>query len=453
MGYVNYLLKVCLWAISVSTWVGHPLISQTCCSGGVPLSGNIGFEGSNRGTLQMELGYDLNYISTLKEEAETLEDESRLRTTQSIKSRSVMKWNAILGAAMIAGSLCGCETETGGIEPSGNNSNNGTGSNKGWLIPKTEVFDGGPGKDGIPALTEPDFIPAGEADYISENDLVLGFVIGCDAWAYPHSFLDWLEILNDRLGDVNISVTYCPLTGTGIGWNRTINGKVTTFGVSGLLYNSNLIPYNRESDSNWSQIRLDCVNGDLIGTRVETFPLVETTWRTWKEMYPATKVVSTKTGHSRNYGYYPYGDYRTDHNYLIFPVANKDNRLENKTRVHGIIHSGNARIYPLTTFGDEVTVIQDQHFGEEFVLVGNGEDGFAVSFLRNPGDGSQLSFSAVQDRYPVVMTDNEGTEWDLFGQAVSGPREGSRLTHARSFVGYWFSFAAFYPNLSVFGEL
>ena len=83
MGYVNYLLKVCLWAISVSTWVGHPLISQTCCSGGVPLSGNIGFEGSNRGTLQMELGYDLNYISTLKEEAETLEDESRLTHARS----------------------------------------------------------------------------------------------------------------------------------------------------------------------------------------------------------------------------------------------------------------------------------------------------------------------------------------------------------------------------------
>ena len=100
MGYVNYILHACLWAISVSAWVGHPVIAQTCCSGGVPLSGNIGFEGSNRGTLQMELGYDLNYISILKEEAEVLEDESRLRTTQSILWKtgySITDWMAIDG--------------------------------------------------------------------------------------------------------------------------------------------------------------------------------------------------------------------------------------------------------------------------------------------------------------------------------------------------------------------
>jgi hypothetical protein len=355
-----------------------------------------------------------------------------------------MKWNALIGAAVIVLSLWGCEKETDDNEPPG--------SNNGWLIPKTEVYDGGPGKDGIPALTEPDFIPAGDAGYLAEDDLVLGYAVGSEVRAYPHPILDWHEIINDRVGDVNISVTYCPLTGTGIGWNRSINGKVTTFGVSGLLYNSNLIPYDRESNSNWSQIRLECVNGELTGTRAEIFPLVETTWRTWKEMYPDSKVVSTKTGYSRNYGHYPYGNYRTNHDYLIFPVANQDNRFENKTRVHGIVHSGNARIYPLTSFGEQVTVIQDQLFGEDYVLVGNGTDEFVVSFFRDPGDETLLSFFAVQEQYPVVMTDNEGNSWDLFGQAISGPRKGTSLAHARSFIGYWFSFAAFYPDLSIYGE-
>jgi len=139
-------------------------------------------------------------------------------------------------------------------------------------------------------------------------NLVIGFAQGDDARAYPHFILDWHEIVNDRVGDIHIAVTYCPLTGTGIGWEREINGSVTTFGVSGLLFNSNLIPYDRNTDSNWSQIRLDCVNGDLIGTEAETHVLVETTWKT---MYPKTLVMSMNTGYNRSYGNYPYGNYRT----------------------------------------------------------------------------------------------------------------------------------------------
>ncbi len=345
--------------------------------------------------------------------------------------------------------LWGCEEEDlGGNSTSGKSNNN----NSDWLIPLSEVFDGGPGKDGIPALADLDFIQAGEADYLFENDLVIGFVHGTEARAYPHRILDWHEIINDRVGDVNISVTYCPLTGTGIGWNREINGRITTFGVSGLLYNSNLIPYDRETDSNWSQIRLDCVNGDLIGDEIETFTLVETTWATWKAMYPSTIVVSTKTGYNRSYGRYPYGSYRTDHGYIIFPVANKDDRLQNKERVHGIVANGNTRVYPLSRFGESVTVIEDSFEGGEFVLVGNEKDNFVVSFNRDPGDGTLLSFLPVQNNYPIVMTDGEGNMWDVFGAAVSGPRKGTLLEHARSFIGYWFSFAAFYPEVTIYGE-
>ncbi len=345
--------------------------------------------------------------------------------------------------------LQGCEEETGVIgngTPSGNNNND----NQGWLIPKSEVFDGGPGKDGIPALEEPHFIKASSADYLDEEDLVLGFVNGDDVRAYPHNILNWHEIINDKIGNINLAVTYCPLTGTGIGWSREVEGSTTTFGVSGLLYNSNLIPYDRNSDSNWSQMRLDCVNGDLIGSEIGTYTLVETTWKTWKEMYPATMVVSTNTGHSRPYGRYPYGSYRTNDQYLIFPVANSDSRLQNKDRVHGIVAVGNSKVYPLYIFGSVVTVIMDNFQGRNYVIVGNGLDNFAVSFMKDPGDGTELTFSAVQDQYPIVMTDNEGNMWNVFGKAVSGPREGSQLNNARSFIGYWFSFAAFYPLVHIY---
>ena len=358
-----------------------------------------------------------------------------------------MKRKIFIGMSMILTVLWGCEKDNGGIgTPNGNNNSN----NDDWAIPIGEVFDGGPGKDGIPALLDPQFTQASEANYLDDNDLIVGFVDGDQAKAYPHKILDWHEIINDRVGSVNISVTYCPLTGTGIAWNRDLNGGTTTFGVSGLLYNSNLIPYDRQTDSNWSQIRLDCVNGKMIGTEIETFPLVETTWKTWKEMYPSTTVVSTNTGHSRDYEKYPYGSYRTNNDYLIFPLSNADSRLPNKDRVHGIVASGDAKVYPLSLFGDAVVVIEDSFKDKPYVIVGNQGDNFAVSFLRAPGDGPSLSYSPVQDQYPVVMTDGEGNMWDVFGMAVSGPRKGTQLTHARSFIGYWFSFAAFYPQVTIY---
>jgi hypothetical protein len=221
---------------------------------------------------------------------------------------------ALLGIGMV---LNGCDDENpvGGL-PGGNSSQNGE-----WLIPVSEVRDGGPGKDGIPALSNPKFISLDKVDYFLDNELVIGFVDGDKNRAYPHSILDWHEIVNDRVGSVDISVTYCPLTGTWICWDRKIIGKVTTFGVSGLLYNSNLIPYDRETDSNWSQIGLQCVNGPLVGTEAVTIGVVETKWGTWKKIYPESKVLSTNTGYNRGYGFYPYGDYRADHAYLLFPVS------------------------------------------------------------------------------------------------------------------------------------
>ena len=358
-----------------------------------------------------------------------------------------MKSRAIVGVLLLLAISQGCEEIISGT---GNSSSSGGSGNDTWSIPLSEVFDGGPGKDGIPALTDPQFVPAGEADYMNDDDLVIGFVRGDDARAYPHRILDWHEIINDQVGDVNISVTYCPLTGTGIGWNREINGSVTTFGVSGLLYNSNLIPYDRLTDSNWSQIMLECVNGSLLGNGIETFPLVETTWLTWKNMYPSTKVVSRLTGYNRDYGRYPYGNYRTSHDYLIFPVSNRDDRLSNKDRVHGIFLPGSTRVYPMSVFGDSVTVVQEKVDGRNIVLVGSASDNFIVSYISDPLEGISLVFSPVQDQYPVVMIDQEGNRWDVFGAAVSGPRTGVQMEHARSFMGYWFSFAAFFPDVTIY---
>jgi len=218
-----------------------------------------------------------------------------------------------------------------------------------WLIPSSEIRDGGPGKDGIPYLIKPQMKNALTISYLKDHDLILGTKRDGEVRGYPHPILDWHEIINDNSGDESYSITYCPLTGTGIGWNRNFNNQVNLFGVSGLLYNTNLLPYDRNTDSYWSQIRMECVYGDLKGEKIKTYPVVEMNWRTWKTMFPDSKVVSRDTGHSRNYGNYPYGSYKTN-NSLIFPVDIVDQRLSKKEIVHGIVINDKAKVYRFSDF-------------------------------------------------------------------------------------------------------
>jgi len=236
----------------------------------------------------------------------------------------------------------GCKKNSSG--PGGPGGSLGSGSDE-WLIPRNRVVDGGPGKDGIPALSNPQFVTVSQATYLSDNDLVVGYRKGNDIRAYSHNILNWHEIINDDVTGDKLAVVYCPLTGTATGWNRMLSSGETTFGVSGLVYNTNVIPYDRKTNSNWSQMLLKSVNGSLSGTEVSNFQVIETAWKTWKEMFPNSKVISTSTGFNRNYSSYPYGDYRTNHNSLLFSIEPDDGRIPRKERVLGIIKEGKSKVY------------------------------------------------------------------------------------------------------------
>jgi hypothetical protein len=323
------------------------------------------------------------------------------------------------------------------------NTPNGENFSAEWSIPVGEIFDGGPGVDGIPALINPNLTNANndEASFIKDTDLVIGYKNGNDVRAYSHSILDWHEIINDNVGNVSVAITYCPLTGTGIGWNRILNGSETTFGVSGLLYNTNLIPFDRQTNSNWSQILNESVNGDLLGNKIDLVPLVETSWKTWKTLYPNTKVVSRNTGFARTYGISPYGDYNTNNNLFLFPVS-KDNRLPSKERIHTIIKGSKAKAYQFSSFTNN-NVIKDSFEGSEYLVIGNNE--FIVSFLLNSST-SGLTFEYVYDNTETLVIDNEGNSWTIFGEAIAGPRTGERLSSSESFMAFWFSIPAFYET-------
>lgn len=352
----------------------------------------------------------------------------------------------VLVLIVIVAVLSSCGNEEDGV---GQPRNNGSVDNE-WSIPVNQVFDGGPGRDGIPALDNPATVPASEGGFLIDPELVLGYYDGENAIAYPHQILDWHEIANDQLNNFSYAITYCPLTGTGIGWNRTVNGTELNFGVSGLLFNNNLIPFDRDTRSNWSQMRLDCVNGSRRGSEIETFQLVETRWSSWKEMYPNTTVVSTNTGVDRPYGTYPYGDYRINENNLLFPLSLDDRRLNRKERVHGLIIENEAKVYRFSSFSSGgVSLINDNFNNEEVVIVGNTARNFIVSFYRRLTESeSPRNFTALDEKN-VILADNLGNKWDIFGYAVEGPDKGKRLRNTKSFMGYWFAWGTFYPNVEI----
>ncbi|MFQ5780770.1 MAG: DUF3179 domain-containing protein [Nitrospiria bacterium] len=212
-------------------------------------------------------------------------------------------------------------------------------------IPLSEIRSGGPPKDGIPAILEPKFVKANEAHFLKDEDRLLGLVHNGEAKAYPINILNWHEIVNDTIGGKPVFITYCPLCGTGMAFDPIFQGKRYTFGVSGLLYKSDVLMYDHQTESLWSQIRQEAVTGKLTGTRLALLPLLHTTWKAWKKEYPESLVLSTDTGYRRNYMRDPYSSYaRSDR--LMFPVGRVDRRFPPKTLVLGVMRNGITKAYP-----------------------------------------------------------------------------------------------------------
>lgn len=319
-----------------------------------------------------------------------------------------------------------------------------------WLIPQSEIFDGGPGKDGIPALTSPELVDAdgSRLEYLLPNDLVIALKRGEEVHAFAHPILDWHEIINTTIGEDHIAVTYCPLTGTAVGWDRMVNNTLTTFGVSGLLYNSNLIPYDRLTDSYYSQILNLSVNGENIGDEPGFVPLFETTWETLKTWYPDVKVTSSNTGHSRSYGVYPYGSYKTN-NSLLFPVSQQDNRFHNKKRVLGVLGSdGTNRVYTFDLFEERGFII-DEIDGERIIVLGDKQQNWLVAYKLGQLIPEEMNIEVI-DEGELALIDDAGNKWNIFGEAVEGPSQGVTLASPLSFIGFWFSFASFYPGIEIY---
>jgi hypothetical protein len=322
------------------------------------------------------------------------------------------------------------------------------------IVPnRMDLVDGGPGPDGIPALEQPAFISGPGLAGLDPAELVVGVKVGNDTRAYPHRILNWHEVVNDNFtidgSPKYATLSYCPLTGSAVLWKAYMESADRTFGTSGFLFNSNLILYDRENVNYWSQMLEQVVQGPQIMQIPDRLQVVETTWGTWKSMFPESLLLSEATGFSRDYDAYPYDDYR-ETSALIFPVYNEhDNRLHRKVRVLGINVGTSSKVYQIHTFSKNVEVINDVVGNMQTVVAGSREHDFGVVYNREMEDCTVLEFEAVQDRLPVVMRDNEGNEWDIFGVAVSGARTGQQLQKTNSYIAYWFAWTAFFPGADI----
>jgi hypothetical protein len=234
------------------------------------------------------------------------------------------------------------------------------------LIPVDEVHRGGPPRDGIPSIDNPKFVPAsGELPW-REDDLVMTYDHGQEWYAFPIGILNWHEIVNHGASEKPVLITFCPLCGTGMAFDPNVEGRTLTFGVSGLLYNSDLLMYDHQTESLWSQIEGRAISGPLAGSKLEPVAIRHELWRKWRNRVgDAGRVLSTDTGHRRNYRQSPYGDY--DHSErLYFPVSSTSRKYHPKTWVLGWTYNGESKAWPFPELADHGDgVLEDQIGGRK----------------------------------------------------------------------------------------
>ena len=312
-----------------------------------------------------------------------------------------------------------------------------------------EIISGGVVKDGIPALFKPRFLQAAQAQFMGEEERVFGVAINGDVRAYPFRIMDWHEMANDVVGGVPVSLSYCTLCGSGILFDTRFNKGQThyTFGSSGLLYRSNKLMYDHQTNTLWSNLTGEPVMGKLVGKglTLKVLPLVVTTWGAWVKQHPNTKVLSTQTGYDRNYQ--PgaaYGSYFDSPN-TMFPVWNSpknEPELADKDWMWVAVYQNQRKAWPVS-FLMEHPFHLDQIQGHPVVLITNptSQDTRVYHIGKHKlemKDGQILTSTNV----PLNITED----------ALISADKTVRLNRVPGHRIYWFSWGSFFPDAPYQGK-
>ena len=330
-------------------------------------------------------------------------------------------------------------------------------------VPLEEFASGGPGKDGIPAIDRPRFVglAAGER-FLEPREPVAVVEIEGTARAYPIRILVWHEIVNDWIGGRPIAVSYCPLCNSTVAFDRRLDDRVLDFGTTGNLRNSDLVMYDRQTETWWQQLTGEAVVGELSGERLRTVSSQILSWGQFKRLHPGGRVLSTETGYDRPYGTNPYVGYdRPDDAPFAF-AGRPDGRLPPKERVAAVrTGAQSAVVYPFSLLrraapiadrvaGRPVVVFFDPSVAsplDEAAIAGGRSVGSAAVFDRRAA-GRTLSFVRGPRRGTFRDTET-GSTWGMGGRAGAGPLRGEALARLLSDDQFWFALAAFFPEARI----
>lgn len=331
-------------------------------------------------------------------------------------------------------------------------------------VPLSEIISGGPPKDGIPALDDPQFISVAEADKTySDNEPVVVYQNNRDARAYPLQILIWHEIVNDTVGGKPVTITFCPLCNTSIVFDRTVAGQVTTFGTTGRLRFSDLVMYDRTTETWWQQATGEAIIGDLAGKQLTMLSSQVIAWSDFKTRFPDGKALSQNTGYARAYGANPYAAYDNPGSVpFLYRGPATPKPLNQTDYVVTLLIEKTAIAYPYRVLAQE-RVVNDSVAGQALVVIWKGGtasalDAPVISQSRDIGATGVFS-RQLQNRVLTFILDGDkikdqetGSTWNIFGEAMDGALKGQTLTPMVHGNHFWFAWAAFQPETKVYGK-
>ena len=303
----------------------------------------------------------------------------------------------------------------------------------GWLVPLDQLVIHEDNLDRIQSIDYPVYIKTSAISF-NPNEEVLVFQSKNLVKIYPVNTIWSYEIVNDQYEDYFFTVSYCPITASGIAWNRELNNGVTTFGVSGSLYNSNLIPYDRNSGSFWTQMKLRSIKGPLGDDKLENEFLLHTIYSTAVSAYPEAVVLIDTSG-----------NHECDSNCLSPSVklsGKDDSAMFLDENYFGVISNDEALLFDYELFADSIHIIQAQFRSLALLIIGSKELGFITGFIHN---GSE-KFQPLNNQLPDIMVDSQGNTYDLMGNVTGGPKKGQRLKAPISYSAKKFAWELFFPD-------
>jgi len=324
-----------------------------------------------------------------------------------------------------------------------------------------ELKAGGPGKDGIPAIQRPRFVNAERAaPWLGADEPVISLVVNGQSKAYPLQILMWHEIINDTIAEIPVAVTFCPLCYSAEVFDRRAKGQTLTFGISGFLRLSNMVMYDKQTESLWQQGLGQAVVGSLTGTRLKRLPAQIISFAQFRQAYPKGRVLSRRTGHNRPYGRNPYVGYDSiSQNPLTIRPDSRQGVLP-RERLVAVTIAGRDKAYPYSTTR-KLGVVNDE-VGTVPLVVFHGDGALSamdqgqIASSREVGstgvfdrrmEGQVLTFEYTNGRFRDTET---SSTWDITGKAVEGPMKGKQLKPIGHSDYFAFSWLVFRPGTQIF---